>query len=292
MRISQPRLCAVVLGLSATLGVCQAFAGETRKESRVEIVPGGTLTVATGGGSVNLKPGAVNAVVVAYTTHSDKVEVDQTSTADHRRIEVRTHVLSDQKLAADESKVDYEISIPPGVSVTVSTVSAPITADGVSGELNLSSESGQVTVRNASRSHVIMQGVAAPVSLTNLSAARIDIMANGGAVQLTNVWGPKIHVATSSGNISYQGDCSGVGSYWFSTHSGNIDLALPETASVDLAAHSYNGTLENDFPLQKKPHNSSPPPKKGSSFAGTSNSGASAVELQSISGRIRVKKQQ
>jgi DUF4097 and DUF4098 domain-containing protein YvlB len=292
MRISQPRLCAVVLGLSATLGVCQAFAGETHKESRVEIVPGGTLTVATGGGSVNLKPGAVNAVVVAYTTHSDKVEVDQTSTADHRRIEVRTHVLSDQKLAADESKVDYEISIPPGVSVTVSTVSAPITADGVSGELNLSSESGQVTVRNASRSHVIMQGVAAPVSLTNLSAARIEIMANNGAVQLVNAWGPKIQVATSSGNITYQGDCSGVGSYKFSTHSGNIELTLPETASVDLAAHTYSGTVENDFPLQKKPHTSSPPPKQGSSFAGTSNSGASAVELQSISGRIRVKKQQ
>lgn len=292
MRISQPGVRAVILGVTAALGMCQAFAGETHKESRLEIAPGGTLTVATSGGSVNLKPGAGSAVVLAYTTHSDKVEVDQTSTVDHRRIEVRTHALSDQKPTADENKVDFEIAVPPGVSVTVSTVSAPITADGVSGELNLSSESGQVTVRNANRSHVIVEGVVAPVSLTNLSAARIDITANGGAVQLTNVWGPKIHVATSSGNISYQGDCSGVGSYKFSTHSGSIELTLPETASVDLAAHTYNGTLENDFPLQKKSHTSSPPPKQGSSFAGTSHSGASAVELQSISGRIRVKKQQ
>jgi DUF4097 and DUF4098 domain-containing protein YvlB len=292
MRISIPGVRVAVLGVAAALTVCQAFAGETHKESRMEIAPGGTLTVATSGGSVNLKQGAVGAVVLAYTRHSDKVEVDQTSTVDHRRIEVRTHVLSEQKPTADESKVDYEIAVPPGVSVTVSTVSAPITADGVSGELNLSSESGQVIVRNAHRSHVIMQGVTAPVSLTNLSAARIDITANNGAVQLTNVWGPKIHVATSSGNISYQGDCSGVGVYGFSTHSGNIDLLLPETASVDLAAHSYNGTLENDFPLQKKPHTSSPPSKQGSSFAGTSHLGASAVDLQSISGRIRVKKQQ
>jgi DUF4097 and DUF4098 domain-containing protein YvlB len=75
-----------------------------------------------------------------------------------------------------------------------------------------------------------------------------------------------------------------------STHSGNIDVSLPEAASVDMNAHSASGTVENDFPLEAKKH----PvfvPKSGSSFAGTSHSGSSSVELRSFSGKIRVKKQ-
>jgi hypothetical protein len=42
--------------------------------------------------------------------------------------------------------------------------------------------------------------------------------------------------------------------------------------------------------LQQKSHNSFVP-MQGRSFAGTSNSGSSSVELQSFSGKIRVKKQ-
>ena len=74
------------------------------------------------------------------------------------------------------------------------------------------------------------------------------------------------------------------------THSGMIDVTLPESASVDLTARSINGLVQNDFPLQAKAHTPFVP-KSGSSFAGTSNSGLSSVELQSFSGRIRVKKQ-
>jgi hypothetical protein len=59
---------------------------------------------------------------------------------------------------------------------------------------------------------------------------------------------------------------------------------------VDLSARSTTGAVENDFPLQEKSHNSFVP-KQGRSFAGTSNSGSSSVELQSFSGKIRVKKQ-
>jgi len=118
----------------------------------------------------------------------------------------------------------------------------------------------------------------------------VQVTSSGGAVQLSNVTGPKVTISTTSGNISYQGDFSGGGSYLFTTHSGAIDVTLPATASVDLTARSVKGSVENDFPLQIKPHMTFVP-SDGRSFAGTSNSGSSSVELQSFSGRIRVKKQ-
>src|SRR5260221_10489269 len=56
----------------------------------------------------------------------------------------------------------------------------------------------------------------------------------------------------SSGNITYHGDCSGGGDYVLATHSGTINVILPETASVDLTARSNIGTVENDFPRSEE----------------------------------------
>jgi DUF4097 and DUF4098 domain-containing protein YvlB len=135
-----------------------------------------------------------------------------------------------------------------------------------------------------------VRSVAGSVNLNNVTLGHVDVTSSGGAVQLVNVTGSKVNVGTGSGNITYQGDCSGGGDYVMTTHSGSIDVTLPQTASVDLTARSVSGSVQNDFPLQAKKH-AAFVPKSGSSFAGTSNSGSSSVELRSISGRIRVKKQ-
>ena len=277
-------------GMIAALGAISAQAVDTRKEARLEIASGGTLNIVNNCGSVTLRSGAGKQVEIAYTIHSDKIEVDQNVTADRRRIELVTHPSSAQRPTPDEARVDYEITVPAGVAVSVNTATAPISADGLSGDLSLSSDTGQVTVRNVVRVHLQVRGVTAPVSLSNVSLAHVDVTTSGGAVDLVDVAGPKVYVGTTSGNISYRGDCSGSGEYSFTTHSGAIDVTLPETASFDLSARSVNGSVQNDFPLTERAHNSFVP-KAGRSFAGTSNSGSSSVELQSFSGRIRVKKQ-
>jgi DUF4097 and DUF4098 domain-containing protein YvlB len=277
---------------TAGLGIClsAAHAIDSRKEVRIDIAPGGTVNIVSGGGSIALHSGAGHQLLVSYTVHSAKVEVDQDASANKQRVELLTHALPGEKPTADEAKVDYDVTVPAGISVDVSTTSAPITADGISSEIGLSSETGQITVHNIARSHVHVRSMAAPVTLQDVTTSRVDIQSTGGAVQLKNVNGQRVAVGTTSGNIGYEGDCSGGGNYILTTHSGAIDVTLPATASVDLTARSTTGAVENDFPLQQKPHTSFVP-QQGRSFAGTSNSGSSSVELQSFSGKIRVKKQ-
>jgi DUF4097 and DUF4098 domain-containing protein YvlB len=277
---------------TAGLGIClsAAHAIDSRKEVRIDIAPGGTVNIVSGGGSIALHSGAGHQLLVSYTVHSAKVEVDQDASANKQRVELLTHALPGEKPTADEAKVDYDVTVPAGISVDVSTTSAPITADGISSEIGLSSETGQITVHNIARSHVHVRSMAAPVTLQDVTMSRVDIQSTGGAVQLKNVNGQRVAVGTTSGNIDYEGDCSGGGNYILTTHSGAIDVTLPATASVDLTARSTTGAVENDFPLQQKPHTSFVP-QQGRSFAGTSNSGSSSVELQSFSGKIRVKKQ-
>jgi DUF4097 and DUF4098 domain-containing protein YvlB len=276
---------------AATVYIClsAAHAADTRKEAKIDIAAGGTVNIVSGGGSVALHSGAGHQLLVIYTVHSQKIEVDQNASANKQRVELLTHVLPGEKPTAEEAKVDYDVTVPAGVSVNVSTTSAPITADGLNADIGLSSETGQITVYNIVKSHVHVRSMTAPVSLKDVTLSRVDIQSAGGAVQLKNVTGQRVAVGTTSGNIEYQGDCSG-GDYILTTHSGAIDVTLPATASVDLTARSTTGQVENAFPLQEKTHNSFVP-QQGRSFAGTSNSGSSSVELQSFSGKIRVKKQ-
>jgi DUF4097 and DUF4098 domain-containing protein YvlB len=280
-----------ITGVTLTLCAAAASAADNRKEAKLELVPGGNITIVNGSGSVTLRSAfSGRQVLVAYTTHSDKIEVDLNATADKQRIELRTHAIPGQKPTADEAKVDFEIAVPPGAVVNVSTVSAPVTAEGVSGDITLSSENGQIDVHNMAKSHLHVRSMNAAVSLTGIGSTHVDVQSNGGAVHMSNVTGPRISVGTTSGNVDYRGDCSGGGDYILTTHSGEIDVWLPKTASVDLSAHSRTGSVENEFPLEEKPHHPDAP-SPGSSFRGTSNSGSSSVELQSFSGKIRVKKQ-
>lgn len=280
----------IIAGAALTLCVAAAHAADNRKEAKLDIAPGGNVTIVNPSGSVTLHSASGHQVVIAYTTHSDKVEVDQNATADKQRIELRTHAIAGQKPSADEDKVDFEISVPAGTSVNVSTVSAPVTVDGLNGDISLSSESGQIEAHNMAKSHLHVRSMNAPVSLTGISNTHVDVQSSGGAVHMSNVTGPRVAVGTTSGNVDYHGDCSGGGDYILTTHSGEIDMWLPKSASVELSARSRTGSVENEFPLEEMNHPNLPP-SQGRSFAGTSNSGSSSVELQSFSGKIRVKKQ-
>jgi DUF4097 and DUF4098 domain-containing protein YvlB len=246
------------------------------------------VNIVNGGGSVTLHPSAGRQVTITAITYSDKVEVDFKN-PDAKRVEARTHMLS-AKSSNDECRVDYDVAVPAGVSVTVSTSTAPITIENLNGDFSVSSDTGQITVRNAANSFVHVHSLTAPISLSDLTGTHAEIMSSGGSVQMVNVTGPKVKVSTTSGDITYQGDCSGGGAYTLVTHSGAINVTLPETASVDLSAQSVSGSVVNDFPFQERSHNTFVP-TPGRSFSGTSHSGSSSVELQSFSGKIRVKKQ-
>ena len=283
---------AATLGLAAAVATSSLWAADVRKEVRLEIAPGGTVNIFNNGGSVNLHSDNGRQLVVVYTEHSDKVEVDQSVTPDKRRVEFHTHTIANQKPTSDEARVDYDVTVPRGIFVAVSGAGATIVADNMSGDLNLSSDTGQITVRNVYQSHIKVRSVAAAVSLSGINNSTVDITTTAGAVELINVYGPKAKVkaGTASGNITYKGDCAGGGEYSFATHSGAIDVFMPETASVDLTAHTDTGTLQTDFAFTKKEHTYLRD-KSGSSFSGTSNSGLSSLELRTFSGKIRVKNQ-
>ena len=279
---------------SATLGLLAAIALATtttsacaadKKEFRYTVKRGATISVVNDYGSVRLRASGVSQVVVSATPSSSKVEVDAVQNGN--RVEVRTHFL--QKIGESDGRVEYDLQVPADANAMIRTASATVQVQGVGGDVSIDTDTGEVEVRD-SNGHVRVRTVGGPMTLSNLKDGFMEATSVGGPVTLNNVAGRVVSVDTTGGAINYSGDFAGGGQYSLTSHSGNIDVNLPARASVDVTARTVTGTVENDFPLQAPVH-----PimalSQGKSFAGTSNTGASAVRLRTFSGRIRVKKQ-
>jgi len=262
-----------------------ALAADNRKEFKYTVGSGASVNVVNQFGSVILKPSSGNQVIVVANTRSNKVEADCSQSGN--RIEVRTHFL--EKANDDEGKIDYEIQVPNGANVTAQVANGSIRAERIGGDVTLRSDSASLEARDIDNAHVHAHSVSGPITLANISSGHVEVGTGSGKVTLNNVTGPSVTVNTTSSAIAYDGDFGNGGAYQLSSHSGPIDVFLPSSASVDVKAESVNGSVQNDFPLQKKTH-SDFKPQAGRSFQGFANSGSSSVELHSFSGTIRVKK--
>jgi DUF4097 and DUF4098 domain-containing protein YvlB len=273
------RKIATLAALLTTLAI-SAYA--QRKDFRFNAAPGSSISVVNQRGNITVKAGSGRQVQIAATVPNPQLEVDANQKGN--RIEVRTH-----SLQRTDARVDYEITIPADVSVRIDSANGDVRIENVRGSVDVSNDAGNVEVRAAGNS-VQVQTVNANINVHDTRQSRVQLGTTGGNITMLNVSGPGVTAKSTTGAINYTGDFTGGGSYSFTNHSGEIAVALPASASVDLTARSVKGAVENDFPFQKKDHTPFAQ-GDGRSLAGTSGSGDSSVELRTFSGKIRVKKQ-
>lgn len=276
---TQMMWCAAMLSLT----LC---AQAEKKEFKYTLTTGSSVTVINQKGSITVKAAAGRQLVISATPASDKVEVDAAQTGN--RVTVRTHMLN--KANGDEGRMDYDIQLPADASVSIDSGSGDIRVENLRGSVAVDSEEGTIDVRGVNSGFVQVQSVNGGINLTNLQKTRVQASSTGGNIQMNDVAGPNVSAKTTSGNISFTGDFAGGGTYVLSNHSGEIAVTMPASASVDLNARSIQGSVENDFTLQKPVHTGFAA-KEGKTIIGLVNAGASSVELRSFSGKIRVKKQ-
>jgi hypothetical protein len=263
-----------------------AYAADNRKEFKYNVASGGTVTITNSNGPVTVKAGPGRQVVVVATTHSEQVQVDANQYGNRVDARSRTTV----KGGGDATRVDYEVTVPADVDLTIHGGGGPVRVDKLRGDVEIESESGKVDVREVTNSHVHVRSVTGPVSLFAVNNAHIEVTTVSGDVTLKSVSGPHLNVNAGKGSIYYDGDFGGAGEYTLINNSGNIEVTVPASASISLKAHSIRGSVENDLPLQAMP-GVAPVSDSARSLMGTSQAGTSSVDLRSFSGKIRVKKQ-
>lgn len=272
---------AVFLAASCALALAQQ-----KKELRFPVQPGAAVAVTNDYGPINVTAVPGNQVQVTATPHSQKVEIDGTQSGN--RVDVRTHYL--QKVNDTEGAVDYDVQVPSTAALIVRTANGAVKVQNINGDISIESDTGTVTVSNVGGAHVHVRTMSGPITISDVNNGHVELSSVSGTVSLSNVNGPLVSADTTGAPIRFSGDCSGGGDYSLSTHSGNIDVTLPQSASVDITARSITGAVEDGFQLQSDSHPTMPI-TAGKSFAGHANSGAASLHLRSFSGKITVKKQ-
>ncbi|HWZ83348.1 MAG TPA: DUF4097 family beta strand repeat-containing protein [Terriglobales bacterium] len=275
---------SAIAGLVVAACIVTAVSAETRKEFRFTVGPKANIVVDNEYGGITVKPGNANQVLVVAVIHSDKVEVDNSHEGD--RLEIESHLLSGAD--AKSGRVDYELTVPPNVPLSLRSSTGPLSVERTQGDLTLEGADAEVNVRNVSHCHVHVKTMRGNINLTEIRDGHIEINSISGEVHLNAVDGPHVQVESGTGKVFYDGDFGSSGTYAFTTHTGDIEALIAPDASADFSARSMQGSVKSDVPLKPKEHNRFPT-ELGRSFFGTMGKAASEVILKSISGTIHLR---
>lgn len=276
-------LLIVTLVFAATV----VAGAQTRKQFQFAVSSGASVSVINEYGAVTVRPAVGGQVIVSAILYSPKVEVNDTRSTN--RVQLRTHLL--QPANAQEGRVDYDVQVPAHCNVVLRSATGPISVTGIEGgDVTAEGDTAQIEVRDGGNGHVHLRTVNGPITVANISGGHVEITSVSGDVTLERVTGPYVSASGNTGLIRYTGDFGGEGEYSLTNHAGDIEIALPASASVEISARSVKGTVENNFPFEPK-DDSAASTRQGKSFTGKVSAGASSVRLRTFSGDIRVKKQ-
>jgi DUF4097 and DUF4098 domain-containing protein YvlB len=233
----------------------------------------------------------------------DSVRV-QARHASRTRVTVRTTastvVVSASGSQGPAGSVDYEINVPVWMPVKIDGTYAFVSIEGTQSEVAVETVRGDVTIKGGAsvtgksvEGDVVIEGARGRVNANSvnqgvsISGVTGEILAESinGPITLTKNESDSIDVATVNGHIRYEGTPSARSKYRFTTHNGNIFVAVPETSNATFSVRTYNGTLNTNLSLK-----GTGDVARGRRVTYTLGTGTADFELESFGGTIHIRR--
>jgi len=275
----------------ATLATFTALALAQQTDTQIAVRPGTRLEVNNYGGGIVVKAWSQNAVRV-HAEHSSRDYVDVT-------LGPSTLVVRASSRRGAPGVVDYTINAPVWMALNLSGMStdievdgtqAAVTAETVNGEIKCRGGAGYVSLKSVEGAIALQQAkgrvevntVNEDVTLTDISG---DITAEtvSGGIVLEGIESANVDVSTVSGDVLYQGTIKDAGHYRFSTHNGDVTLAVPEKTNATISVATFNGDFDSSFPV-------SVTGTTKHRFGFTIGSGSARIDLETFNGDIRLRR--
>lgn len=272
-----------------TLATLAALTLQQQTDTTIPVRAGARLEVNNFGGDITVKTWSKSAVRVAADYSSrDRITIEATDQV----VRVKS-----QGRRGPSRVVEYDITVPTWMALTLSGVYTDISVDGAQGEItaetvegavkvsggvgtvSLKSVQGDVTLEKA-RGRIDLSSVNESITATDLSGD-IAVETVNGDVTLTQIESANTEANTINGDITYDGTIKDGGRYRFSTHDGDLQVSVPERASVSVSVSTFNGDFTPCFPVQltgKTKHR----------FSFTIGTGSARLELESFGGDIKI----
>ena len=167
------------------------------------------------------------------------------------------------------SDARFDVSVPAGVKLVANTWSGSLRVLGVQGDVEAHAQSGDIEVRNAGDNlevntlsgDISVMGVRGTANIHTLSgdvvldAARGDVEVEtvSGDITLRDVVARQVRTHSTSGDLDFGGTIVSAGRYEFTTHSGELRLALPANVGAQLSLSTFSGEIDSAFPITLTP---------------------------------------
>ena len=274
---SHSRVSAVLVAVFPILSLLAA--AQEKKEFRYTVGPKAIVSITNNYGTITVKPSGSNQVVATTVSYSDAVTFENDQRGN--RIELRA-----SSGRQGSNLADYIVVVPADAFVTLRSSDGKLHAQGLRGDVILEGMTGTVEATDISNAHLHVKTLSGQVSLTDIRDSHVDIHSVSGNVNIHDVSGLSLQVNSGSGRITYEGDPGSAGEYLLRTHSGDLEVSIPASASVVINSHSLKGESDQAIPST----DSVPATGQRSLLRKPGIVSTSRFVLRSFRGRIHVKR--
>jgi hypothetical protein len=275
--IRRPTVSISLLAVVPVLSL-MAAAQET-KLVRYVAGPKPLISITNDYGTVTVRPSGGNQIVVSSVSPSDAISF--ASEQHGNRVELRA--TSNRSVA---SLAEYTVLVPNDSIVTLRSLDGRLRAEGLRGDVILQTATARVEATEITGAHVHVKTLSGAVSLTDVRDSHVDIHSTSGDITIHNVTASFVEVGSGSGQITYDGDPGPAGYYRLTSHTGDLDVSIPASASVEIKSGSLNGN--SDQAPSSVDH--VPPRDQRNMFVKPGRVGVSRIVLRSFKGKIRLKR--
>jgi DUF4097 and DUF4098 domain-containing protein YvlB len=263
-------------------------------DQTVPVAKGTKLAVNNFAGDVIVKTWDKDAVRVEVN-HSDR------ETVDIKQVEQTLSIRSRSTRGGPSRSLDYTITVPGWMAVSVSGTYADVTLEGLGGDVTVDTTRGDIKVRGGSgfvslktvqgevtvekaKGKIEVRAVNEDIHLADISGD-LSAESTNGSIILDRIDSGNVDLYTVNGNISYDGPVKDKGVYRLTTHNGLIAMPVADRANAVLTARTYNGGIRSTFTLPADMAD-----RRNKRLALTLGNGSAHIELESFSGTISLRR--
>ena len=233
------------------------------------------------------------------------------------RVEVRTIYPRRGSFGNNISaSVDYVISVPPGATVSLKSISGDISVTNVKGEVRVETVSGDVNVTGTpnvalaktisgdvtardigTQTSLVLSTVSGTVIGTGLRVRALEAGTVSGDVRLIGSEIERLEARSLSGNIEFDAPLAKGGRYEFMSHSGNVRVVLSGNTGFELDADTFSGNVRSDLPVTLRQMGRQDENRRGGmqrvsnrAVRGTYGDGSAYLQVRSHSGSVVITK--
>lgn len=286
----------------AALALAPAARADFRLERELPLAPGGALILDSAVGEIQVRGADRAGARILITGERDDVEERYSFSFEQRGADAVVEVekrggWTRRFFSNGGDRLRFEIEVPLGADVDISTAGGAIDAASIRGRAELHSSGGRIEIADVdgdvdahtSGGRIEADGVRGNARLDTsggaISARRIDgnlvAETSGGGIDIEEVGGT-VEAHTSGGPVRARfspGNGSG-GS--LSSSGGGITAIVDPAASLDVDAHTSGGRVTVDLPITVRGS------MQRNSVRGSLNGGGPLLKLRSSGGSVRV----